>query len=933
MAGGRNNNRGRGGFRGNSPGGDPFRGRGRGRGGRGGRGAAPQRGRGRGTGGDPNHMDDFDFPIQMWPANAPPTRGESSPRARGNGRGHPFRGHPGSGSSTPQRGTDSSRTRGRGRGDPRDLLNNETNRGRGRGGRGFKHYAGTPLSTILQETRPLLRPIVFVRSVHTATLFQEQEEILQPISETVADNEQAHVPTANQVNRVFSGAHPEGSDSGSPSDDEERFEEINFEDVGKLQAEVDAAAALGVEGNPSGSVTVAAAEEKFTGFYVDTTPAPVHSLQADKRVLVDRMEGVLGETQDEDDEIIVYVAPHPRSGRITPAVPEHSTSSAARAQHTSSTSVLTGLNFPETRLETHLETHIEVDTETPAEAHPSSNQQNGKQPDPQSETSLQFALSPDPQAVPPPPVFDSVAFSFTETPRQKQTRRVYTVGAPRSLLKRSRTARRRSIRTFGSLGAAVSEAHLQEEGPERDPREREQRRGDSDVNWGDSDSGEEHAVDEVSNSIGAMELDEEADISIEAMKSFVKSMSAEGSRHVTMDDVADIEKMGLEDQGDDEDASTGGDGGSSESEDEEVERVLDAVEELLVDEGGRGQDPSGSEDDSGEEGSDDEDTPRRGFQARLVRIRNTQGKRKVEPQDDSSDESMSAQMTRADEDEELFALVEDMLEQNAGILHGKDRKKRNELFRAIRDGDFDTGEFEDDFRPAGRRRDRDVPLELKAQWDKDREKKAENKRKRRQDMLEAAADPMAQHKGGKKGRKAMLAAARLDKSVEVPNRVVDFVSLEQQIRRFLADIGGRRTMSLPPADKGTRKKVHELASAFNLKSQSKGDGPGRYTTLTKTSRSGIKINERKIRRILQTETGDWSAPRGNGKVPTSSLNKHREGEEVGKEAPKIGESNIGFKMLASMGWSEGDRIGLSGGLRAPLTAIMKKTKLGLGATM
>jgi hypothetical protein len=50
-----------------------------------------------------------------------------------------------------------------------------------------------------------------------------------------------------------------------------------------------------------------------------------------------------------------------------------------------------------------------------------------------------------------------------------------------------------------------------------------------------------------------------------------------------------------------------------------------------------------------------------------------------------------------------------------------------------------------------------------------------------------------------------------------------------------------------------------------------------------------------------------------------------------KAAPKIGEANIGFKMLASMGWSEGDRIGISGGLVAPLTAVIKNTKLGLGA--
>lgn len=38
-------------------------------------------------------------------------------------------------------------------------------------------------------------------------------------------------------------------------------------------------------------------------------------------------------------------------------------------------------------------------------------------------------------------------------------------------------------------------------------------------------------------------------------------------------------------------------------------------------------------------------------------------------------------------------------------------------------------------------------------------------------------------------------------------------------------------------------------------------------------------------------------------------------------------------MLAAMGWSEGDRIGLSGGLDVPLVAVMKKTKLGLGATV
>lgn len=68
-------------------------------------------------------------------------------------------------------------------------------------------------------------------------------------------------------------------------------------------------------------------------------------------------------------------------------------------------------------------------------------------------------------------------------------------------------------------------------------------------------------------------------------------------------------------------------------------------------------------------------------------------------------------------------------------------------------------------------------------------------------------------------------------------------------------------------------------------------------------------------------------------------------------APKIESSNVGFRLLELMGWADGDRIGLAahttkmnilvgvgadadhGGaaLDAPLTAVVKTTKLGLGA--
>ncbi len=48
-----------------------------------------------------------------------------------------------------------------------------------------KLQAGYPLAKVLYEDRPLLKPIVFVRSTLTATLFKEEEEILQPLAEEV----------------------------------------------------------------------------------------------------------------------------------------------------------------------------------------------------------------------------------------------------------------------------------------------------------------------------------------------------------------------------------------------------------------------------------------------------------------------------------------------------------------------------------------------------------------------------------------------------------------------------------------------------------------------------------------------------------------------------------------------------------------------------
>lgn len=179
-----------------------------------------------------------------------------------------------------------------------------------------------------------------------------------------------------------------------------------------------------------------------------------------------------------------------------------------------------------------------------------------------------------------------------------------------------------------------------------------------------------------------------------------------------------------------------------------------------------------------------------------------------------------------------------------------------------------------------------LPENLRDQWEQDRAKKAENKRKWQVARLEVASDPLTEKKGGKKGLKAMLAAARADPDgpIELPNRIVDLSTLEQQIRRFLENLGGPSSMTLPPCDKETRRKVHLLADAFSLKSASKGNGEKRYTTLTKTSWSGLgEVREGKVRSILREDNGYWAGGRGGkGRVQPTSLAKHREGEEVGK---------------------------------------------------
>ncbi|TFK53782.1 hypothetical protein OE88DRAFT_1656088 [Heliocybe sulcata] len=949
--------RGNRGFRGSPRGG--FNDNPRGRGGRG-------RGRGRGRGGRGRGIgydEDLDFVLQF--RNERSDAAPESPQFSRGGRGGYNRGFPSPrGRGTPSTPNSHSRPmspiRGRGRGRGVD-ISSTPGRGRGDGtststrGRKKAFNKNAPLSKLLYEDRPYLRPVIFVKSTATPRLFEAEEEIFETMNEEEADNG-GHVPTADKVFRVF---HHDEGDGGK----EEEIEEIDFEDMGKMREEVDRIATT-MEGIQVGETPIEAVQEgTFTGVRqevevreeapgevistVVTTAVEVTEPSVDVVVDDAATETQLPSSAERASELVADA--HPAEEVEVPIVYE-AVEVEVRAGAESTAPPAAVQAEEAAPLEFYVDTGPAgtgtegVQEETIAYDSIGASAPLGEKPEEDDEVIVFVApdqmeglgrgeastsrLSPRPPSPSslPAPSFSSVSFSFGDTPKKTRGRRY--ANAPKSLIekRRRKNGRREKLGggLFGTFGAAREERELW---GTVDPRRGERRR-DDDVLWGDESEEESEEEDD-----GGMQVD--ADVDEDGMRRFVESMGPR-NEHLSMGDLEDMERMRVEDEEDEE----GGE--SSNEEDEEEELVFDEEERVLIAEADGGEDEEESEDED-EDDSDVDESPKRGFQARLERLREaSKGKRVADDPmsllETVSDEDISVNYLAWSDDDELVAAVEEFIDGDGDIFNGRrSRKERNKLFKAIQGGTFEDLEG---FAPAKRAKDKgkDLPPDLQDQWQRDRLKKAEYKRQRAEARLEAAADPLARKKGGKKGRKAMRAAARLDPSVDVPNRIVDFVSLETQIRRFIADIGGAETMTLPPCDKGTRKIIHDLADAFGLSSKSKGSGENRYATLAKTTKTGAYINEKKVARIMRRfksdyATAGWGTPggKGKGRVPVS-LPKHREGDEVGKAAPKLNDTNIGFRMLAGMGWADGDRIGLSGGLDAPLAAVYKKTKLGLGAT-
>lgn len=350
---------------------------------------------------------------------------------------------------------------------------------------------------------------------------------------------------------------------------------IDFADLGKIMDEVEAVAASSRNATSTddeeaqGQSAIAMVEERFTGVCVDAKPPPIHDLAPPTHDIAVRhpYTQIRSEDVDEDDEIIVYVAPHPRNGKLV----SNMTPSSSAAP----------LPFPSIA-----EIPISQETHSSPTTFPPHLVPKG--------TSVS---SPSPVPIP-VPALTPTEISFSHTPRSPWPTHPTRWS--------SGTTRRRTEQhaMFGSFGAIQAEATLHELDPWRD----EQRRGDSDVDWGGSTS-EESEQDED------MLVDQDLDIG--AMKAFVGTMNATGQTHVSAGDLEDearIRAEGVEE-------SNNGSHGSEDEGDTEMEPA-DDVRDLLVSAGDGGTVLTISPvEDNDESTSDEEETPKRSFQARLERLR------------------------------------------------------------------------------------------------------------------------------------------------------------------------------------------------------------------------------------------------------------------------------------------------------------------------
>ncbi|GAN10311.1 conserved hypothetical protein [Mucor ambiguus] len=247
----------------------------------------------------------------------------------------------------------------------------------------------------------------------------------------------------------------------------------------------------------------------------------------------------------------------------------------------------------------------------------------------------------------------------------------------------------------------------------------------------------------------------------------------------------------------------------------------------------------------------------------------------------------------------------------------------------------------------------DVPPGLRPgmrRWYEKQQRKEDKKKKRE----EAKAHRKEKKKNGKGRANEMDDSDFANQMAKIDERMRDFVQ-DDSISSF----------QFAPMATNVRRQLHVLAAVYNLKSKSTGGGGSRCTIVTKTPTTSIPNDRRYISRYLldiQTNMDEQNriigknrskgVPRQKGKKKFINSSKANSGTATPKEkrgdgqfpvgpshgtvvafdAAPINESNVGHRMLAAMGWKQGEALGSkSEGIVAPIEAIIRKKGRGLGS--
>ena len=426
------------------------------------------------------------------------------------------------------------------------------------------------------------------------------------------------------VEKQFIGAH-----STLPSTSSFHRQQHDVTDLDSLTKRID-------EGEKSQEDDVASGDA--SQFYIDTQPTPIPAEIA---------PSTLFPSDEFDDDIIVYVAPHPRKGIQTS--PERQPSTNGAPDTSEFTPYVRDASFS-----------LAVASSSSTKA--TTIEEEPTQPQSQPQIQKTLSISAPPFSFPTP---EGKILGRLSVPPVTISRLAISWKRKKGILRKKNGKRTKS--SFRAFGAMREEAQL------HDPKRKERRRGDSDLDWGDTD-GDDGDDDDIANRVDGVEspsglvhgngdvirkdkdkgkarevdddghgMEIDSGFDLHAMEQFVGGLlGADAGRHVTMDDFGDDagEERRLEeeqDTGEDSrDINESGSDESSEDEDAEVERVLADEEAMIISEALEFEDEDEEDDESEDE--DDDQTPRTSFQQRLERLRKQASSSKHDDIDDGDDD-------------------------------------------------------------------------------------------------------------------------------------------------------------------------------------------------------------------------------------------------------------------------------------------------------